>query len=396
VLGTQSVEEQTLNGLRSTAEVLLPEGGYHRLATLPSLTGLRWTAAFLVFLYHVTVVQYYGGHAATMVNWAFGAGNTGVSFFFVLSGFVLAWSAAPTTRAVQFWRRRFARIYPLHLATVLLALLLAFTLAPGTKPDFAQLLSNLSLTQSWIPNVSYYQSVNPVSWSLACEAFFYLLFPLLIRPLKRLGSRGNLILVGGCIGLEFLIPLVAHHLYPHDSLGFPLYFFPLERLPEFVLGMALARVVMAGRWRGPGVAVSVAITIFGYFLTYRVPDQYRYEACTVIGIACLIAAVALADVKGEPSPFRSRRAVKLGELSFAFYMIHLLVMRTGEYVFRAHPQEGWIFGSVAVVASFTLSLTAAWLLHTYVEKPMRRLILAKPGGRAPRPKPDEGAPVQAG
>lgn len=380
MLGTQSVGEAALTELRSTADPVLPEGGLHRLSTLPSLTGLRWTAAFLVFLYHVTVVQYYGGHAATMVNWAFGAGNTGVSFFFVLSGFVLVWSAPPTVKAGQFWRRRFARIYPLHIATALLALLLAFTLAPGTKPSLAELVSNLSLTQSWIPNVSYYQSVNPVSWSLACEAFFYLLFPLLIWPIRKLTGRVNLGIVVGCIGLEFLIPLAAHHLYPHYSLGFPLYFFPLERLPEFVLGMALAQLVMAGRWRGPGVAVSVAITIFGYFLTYRVPDEYRYEACTAIGIACLIAAVALADVKGEPSPFRSRRSIKLGELSFAFYMIHLLVMRTGEYVFRAHPMEGWAWGSVAVVVSFTLSLTAAWLLHTYVEKPMRRLILAKPGG----------------
>ncbi|HWG26224.1 MAG TPA: hypothetical protein VG296_19075 [Actinospica sp.] len=89
-------------------------------------------------------------------------------------------------------------------------------------------------------------------------------------------------------------------------------------------------MVIAGRWRGPGVAVSLATTIVGYFLTYQVHAEYRYEACTAIGIMCLIAAVALADIRSEPSPWRSRRAVKLGELSFAFYMIHLIVMRTGE------------------------------------------------------------------
>jgi len=60
-------------------------------------------------------------------------------------------------------------------------------------------------------------------------------------------------------------------------------------------------------------------------------------------------------------------------------MVQLLVMRTGEYVFRAHPQEGWLFGTVATVASFTISLAAAWVLHNHVEKPVRRLII----GRAP-------------
>jgi peptidoglycan/LPS O-acetylase OafA/YrhL len=374
---TQTVDEIPPSALQATAEPPPPSSTKNRPSTLPSLTGLRWSAALLVFLYHVSVVQYFGGKSASLVNWAFDAGNTGVSFFFVLSGFVLAWSTPQTSRATQFWRKRFARIYPLHLTTALLALLLAFTLAPGTKPDFAQLATNLSLTQSWIPNVSFYQSMNPVSWSLACEAFFYFLFPFLIGPLRRLESRGNAIIITACIAFEFLIPMLTNHLHPVGGPGFLLYFFPLVRLPEFLLGMALAQVVAADRWRGPGVAMSLAITMFGYFLTARVHLDYRYEACTAIGIMCLIAAVAIADVRGEPSPWRTPRAVKLGELSFAFYMIHLLVMRTGEYVFRPHPQEGWLFGSAATIASFTISLTAAWILHNHIEKPTRKLLLSQ-------------------
>ncbi|HWG26225.1 acyltransferase [Actinospica sp.] len=205
------------------------------------MTGLRWSAALLVFLYHVSVVEYFGGPAASRVNWAFGAGDVGVSFFFVLSGFVLSWSTPPTTRAVQFWRRRFARIYPLHLMTALLALTLTFTLTPGTKPSLGQLAANLTLTQAWFPNGSFYQSVNPVSWSLSCEACFYFLFPLMINLLRRLGGRGNSIVVAGCVVLEFLMPKLAGHLVPAHSLNFVLYYFPLERPPEFLLGMALAR-----------------------------------------------------------------------------------------------------------------------------------------------------------
>ncbi|MEU2827386.1 hypothetical protein ABZ667_01750 [Streptomyces lavendulae] len=50
--------------------------------SLPSLTGLRWTAALMVFLYHVHIVEYFGGRAQDAITFAFGAGNSGVSFFF--------------------------------------------------------------------------------------------------------------------------------------------------------------------------------------------------------------------------------------------------------------------------------------------------------------------------
>ena len=354
-----------------------PDAGRERRSALPSLTGLRWIAALLVFLYHVSVVQYFGGRPAHLWISAFGPGNTGVSFFFILSGFVLSWSTPRVTRAFTFWRKRFARIYPLHLATALLALAFAFAFAPDTKPDFAELVTNLLLVHSWIDNGAFYQSVNSVSWSLSCEAFFYLLFPLLIIPLRRIGGRGNLIIVVGCIALEFLIPSTVTHLFPARSQNFLLYYFPPARLPEFVLGMALAQVVIAGRWRGPSLATSVAITTAGYFLSADVHLDYRYYTCTAIGITCLIAAAAQADLRGEPSPWRGRRAVKLGEISYAFYLIHILVMRVGEYVYRPHPQHGWLYGSLDTATSFAVALTAAYLLHTYIETPMHKLLKPK-------------------
>src|SRR3954466_10818588 len=91
---------------------------------LRSLTGIRWLAALLVFAYHVHVIRYFrDGPAGTVVDWLFGAGVTGVSFFFVLSGFVLAWSARDGDPPRSFWLRRIARVYPVHLVTALTALL---------------------------------------------------------------------------------------------------------------------------------------------------------------------------------------------------------------------------------------------------------------------------------
>ncbi len=89
---------------------------------LPSLTGARFLAALGVFAYHshVRVSSPIPASTKALRYWASAAGAVGVSFFFVLSGFVLTWSARPGQRARTFWRRRVAKIYPNHLATFVL------------------------------------------------------------------------------------------------------------------------------------------------------------------------------------------------------------------------------------------------------------------------------------
>jgi peptidoglycan/LPS O-acetylase OafA/YrhL len=335
----------------------------------------------MVFLFHAQLVEYIGGRAGSTLGFAFGLGNTGVSFFFILSGFVLAWSTAPGSRGVvKFWRRRFARVYPLHLATAALALLMAYWLGAGGKPQDRPLLMNLLLVQSWFHDGNYYQGVNPVSWSLACEAFFYFIFPLVIRPLRALGWRGMAVLALASSAAVLAMPtLVDHFVHPAHAI-WALYYFPLARVPEFFLGIALAELVRAGRWRGPGLTVSFGLFLAGYFIASQADYAYRFAACTLLGFATLIPAAAMADLNGEPSPWRGKLSVKLGEISFAFYMVHLLVMRTGETVWRSHPKEGWWpNGLVVVTVVFTIALALAWALHTFVENPGRKLLLRQWG-----------------
>ncbi|MFJ8161822.1 acyltransferase family protein [Streptomyces sp. NPDC096136] len=358
-----------------------------RPVALPSLTGLRWTAALMVFLYHVYVVEYFGGRAQGLVAAAFGVGNTGVSFFFVLSGFVLAWSTAqaPTGRGiVRFWRRRFARVYPLHLVTAVAALVLVWLLGAGEKPAAGPVAANLGLVQAWVPQVPYFQGLNPVSWSLAAEAFFYVSFPFLVWPLRRLGWRGSAVVAALSLAAVVAIPTWAELAHHSDGQIWADNFFPLYRLPEFVLGIALAELVRAGRWRGPGLTVSLALTMGGYFLSQQADYAYRAAACTVVGYAALIAAAAQADLRGEPSPWRGRLSVRLGEVSFAFYMVHILVIRTGESLFGGHPKlDLWGGGLLVLAAAFSVSLALAWALYAWVEVPGRRLLLRSRRGGTP-------------
>jgi len=346
--------------------------------SLPSLTGLRWMAALLVFGLHVHNFHYFDGTAGSLVTWAFGAGATGVSFFFVLSGFVLTWSARPGDRAPAFWRRRIARILPVHLVTAAIALLMAYTLAHQSKPTLSQGMANVLLVHSWWR--PWWQTLDPVSWSLACEAFFYAVFPLLALLLRRLGARGSAVLAGASVLAVLAVAWVdAHHWLDQQIASFP-----AARLPEFVLGVALARLVLLDRWRGPGLEASLAIAIIGYFLVPQVYDRYQTTTCTVIGFALLIAAAAVADLRGLPSMWRHRRLVRLGELSFAFYMVHLLVLRAGTNLLGVKPLFGPTAGLAVTAVAFAVSLGLSWVLYEAVERPARRLLLRRRRSAEPR------------
>ncbi|MFG2356233.1 acyltransferase family protein [Streptomyces sp. NPDC048521] len=351
------------------------------MPSLPSLTGLRWVAALLVFGLHVNNFGYFGGTGGRLASWGFGAGATGVSFFFVLSGFVLTWSARPGDRVLAFWRRRVARVYPVHLATLAVALLMAYTTAHQPRPTLKQAAANGLLLHAWWH--PWWQTLNPVSWSLACEAFFYAAFPLLILLLRRLDARGSVALGGSSVAAVLLLGWSdAHHWWTYS-----LYSFPAARLPEFVLGAVSARLVLLGRWRGPGLEASLALALIGYFFVPQVTPGYSATVCTIIGFGLLIPAAAVADLHGLPSLWRHRRLVRLGELSFAFYMIHLLVLRAATPVLGTKPHFGVLAGLAVTTAAFTVSLALSWVLYEAVECPARRLLLRRRRVSSPEQAP---------
>jgi peptidoglycan/LPS O-acetylase OafA/YrhL len=338
---------------------------------LPSLTGLRWLAALLVFGLHIELAGYFGGRGAKVAAGAFASGDTGVSFFFVLSGFILMWSARPHDRPLGFWRRRAARIYPVHLATAGLALLMAYTITPYMKPTGRETAANLLLVHSW--TYSLRETLNPVSWSLACEAFFYALFPLFAFLLRRCSARTATVVAGLSLLAAASIPSLNTLL----NLGWHPYYYPPARLPEFVLGIALARLVLLDRWHGPRLRTAMAITVVCYFFATELGGA-QHGAAPLLGFALLIPAGARADLSGAPSLWRHPALVRLGELSFSFYMIHLLAIRAGERLFHAYyPHLPALPALAATGAALAASLALAWLLYEAVERPGRRLLLRR-------------------
>ncbi|MEH1102524.1 acyltransferase family protein [Micromonospora sp. CPCC 205561] len=369
---------------------------------LPSLTGLRWVAALLVFGFHAGTMGIIAepDHRA-VVNWVFTLGLSGVQFFFILSGFVLVWSARPTDTRRAFWRRRVAKIWPSHALLWALALAVAAWFADPVDPGVA--LENLFLLQAWDPRPGHFYSINTVSWSLSCEFFFYLCLPLAL-PLIRRARPWALWSVVAAVPLLILALWPAQALVPEESRWWFTQIFPPVRSLEFWMGVAAAELMRRGRWRGPGLPVASLVFVATWVGAAQWVRAELWAALLSVAYILVITAAADADVRGRRSPWRSRPMVWLGEVSFAFYLVHVLVMVS---VLRFTGDWGVGFGGwwgLAVVLGFLLvNLVLAGLVHRLVENPLMRLLAPRrPSRAAPRgtdataPRPGGTVPPEGG
>ncbi|MGW0792239.1 acyltransferase family protein [Streptomyces sp. NPDC002911] len=380
-----------------------------RRPTLPSLTGIRFLAALLVFLAHSTMLfnpldpkapftLFHDPNVAKPLAGFFdSAGNIGVSFFFVLSGFVLTWSSTPGDRFTRFWRRRALKVYPNHIVTWALAMWLFASATP-----LHAWLPNLFLVHTFSNRVDTVQSVNFPSWSLCAEVLFYALFPLFIALVRRIAENRLWLWAGGMVAGVAGVTVLTRYI-PGDARlpGLELainqqwfsYAFPPPRLFEFVLGMMLARIVIAGLWPRIGLLPSAALFAVGYYGAIAAPAPYSFSLTTIVPTGMIICAAAARDVQGEGGWLAGRTMVWLGKVSFAFYMAQVLVLFYG----RPELLDGRTFTTgtalILLAGLFLANLLAAWLLHSLVEAPvMRRWSHSRKRPAPPSPPTPQSAP----
>lgn len=334
----------------------------------------------MVFFFHASIGQLYSaqGADARFLN-LFGQGGwSGVGFFFVLSGFVLTWSMRPADTARRFWRRRFFKIYPNYLVAFVAAAILLGVVSHQAFNDGKAIL-DLLLLQAWSPLVQYNTSFNPVSWSLSCEAFFYLLFPVLIWLIAKIRSERLWLYAGATVGAILLMPIVALAL-PHQPVeplvnasGYQawfIYLFPPVRMLDFVFGILLARIVLTGRKVPVGLGGAAALVILAFVVAPSFPLTYHLTAITVLPLGLLVAAGAREDIQSRATWLSSRPMVWLGEISYAFYLVHFLVLEYGHELLGTQWNGAAATGIVAVL--FCGSLVVASLQYYSVERPMMR------------------------
>jgi len=367
---------------------------------LHALTSLRFFAAAMIVIHHTHNYFGYGTDLAMRV-----ALDRGVSFFFVLSGFILFYAHRSMESGgdnARFVVSRLARIWPSHLAMALFVFIaLPYPHGyPGSTPGAGTYLVNLLLLHSWIPLPSFTFALNGPSWSLATELFFYVSFPFLILNWRR--TRWSKLALCFVLGLAAaaagtladapVLPWGENGVYAQ---GF-VYFFPPARIIEFCMGMLAASIWLDRRALAQrlGTATWTAIELLACLTTalalmylgrlpgwVGVPDGTFALWLTQIICAPVFAILipVLAYGEGMVSRLLSvRPLVLLGEISFALYLVHSPIAQ----ILFAYPGfTGFATIEAQLVLYWAVSLFAAWGLWNLIEKPGRELILAFYDGR---------------
>lgn len=331
---------------------------------LDSLTALRFVAAALVVGHHAW--DWDRGDVPAMAEALFYQGPVGVSFFFVLSGFVLTWSRQDSDTPARFYRRRFARIYPAYLAVWLAAVAYRLLAGDGFDPES---LAALTLLQAWVPVEGIYFSGLAVFWTLSCEAFFYAVFPFLIGRLARSASAtlGRL-LVALVAGHILIVIAVAASPIPQDVERWVTGFFPPFRLLEFVVGILLALLVRRGSWPRVPLGWAGVLLAGAYMVAGLVPFALMRTAITLVPLVLLIGAAAQRDLAGG-SPLAVRWLIRLGIWSYALYLVHPLVLTVCHSVV---PMRGGALSYADAAVCLGLAVAASALLYGLVEAPAER------------------------
>ncbi len=343
------------------------------------LTGIRFLAAFHVVWYH---------YAPQLTGWPRGVVQNGymaVALFFILSGFVLAYNYEG--RAMdrrRFWLARFARIYPAYLLAFLLLMpAVAVRLLRADPGRFvASGLAAGSLSQGWYPPLALVW--NGPGWSLSNEAFFYLLFPMLLPALSRLSHRGLGVTAAVC-SLAAPLPM-AVELWVSGTASSS--FVPMFRLAEFTIGVVAGLCFMRGvRLRGWLPFPSAALAAFAVFSSGWVPESLRPGLAAPLFALFVLALASSGGVGCRILGWKPMCA--LGEASYSVYILQSPVMA----FFLAATQGLSAAGARAPLTWMQFWLYAAVLVasalasYRWVEIPARRWILARWSRRVADGKP---------
>lgn len=350
-----------------------------KIIRLDALTGARFFAALLVFGLHSGYFLQMTGFYREWLS----RGYAGVTFFFILSGFILTVVYGGRMRQAG-WRHRFfgarvARIYPIALLTFLVAVPPTFhKLGPLGIHAVLTAFLNVLLLQSWDSSPRVFFAFNAPAWSLSDELFFYIVFALflldLVMRIQRMRTVVAVVfaIMAGEATVTYLIWSMTHSVF-----SYYIYIFPPTRLLEFALGMVLGRAfVLSGTHGAPrrGVFVWFGLAASGMALFLPPPGFLRPLSASFVfvpGFAALIWGLASphSAVGGALArPFM----VRLGEESYAFYLWHQLIFRYvyGAFlVFHWNPDE--LEAVVLVLAIFVATLVVARLSYRHVEVPWR-------------------------
>ncbi|WP_244832356.1 acyltransferase [Caballeronia sp. TF1N1] len=364
---------------------------------LPALTSIRFVAALTVVLSHFSERGLFD--LPKPIFDLVDGGRSAVSMFFVLSGFILAYtyrSQLASTGPRPFYVARFARIYPVILLGLALCVpvvgILLYTHDSERMLDFFALkdrvplsltlsfIAQLLLLNGWFPFAAINQPWNGPSDSVSCEAFFYAVFPWLLRKLGGVSIvRAVLICAAIWLTQGVVADLIMTHV-PISRSAFIVIMLPLLRIPEFILGIGAALVFLSVRESGmqrQSHALAMVVTalaglaVFGLWQPPIFPPYFPAYYMQAPFFAILILGLALLE-RPVLGILNARWLVRLGEASYSLYLVHLPILLLA-ILAGFDRSNGWI----AIVFAVAFSV----VVFQFYEEPMRRYIRARLSGR---------------
>lgn len=314
---------------------------------IPPLTSIRLFFILIIYLFHC--------HVPYSQN----MGCFGVSFFFILSGFVLSLSyKEKILRSIsykEFYIKRISRIYPIHLLVLSLYVLVSIitneTIVNHINWLF-KLILNLLLLQSYIPISTVYFSFSG-AWFLSTIILSYLLFPYAIRLVHNYKYKSYLLLM--------VIP-ICMLLYSGNQAMYLFYINPIVRFGDFFLGICLADVF---RRIDKNIsyqqatfleicALILSITLYCISLKYNI-GSFNYSCFYWLQSCILILLLGIN--KGFISKILSNKIFIMGgKLSFAFFLFHPFLIHFLKLNVSMEPVSYVSLICFIAFASFALSL----------------------------------------
>lgn len=338
---------------------------------IKNLQALRFVFCILIFVFHFT------GQLHTSTTFTYG-GDAGVAFFFMLSGFVLSTGCgskidAGTLHWRPFMLSRLRKLYPLHLAALLISMALSLYAGEEFKPF--EFLAQLFMLQSWALSENYIIYGNAVSWFLGPLFLCYALFPWLYRSMTGKGKEWSKMVLG-----LYIVAYTGIRYFSNEEIDGFLYAFPPLRVMDFAIGILAYRSYRSGIKGLPRERIQqlttcqatfvellvVALCFTTYLLYPELPSWIRFSALYWIPFAVAIRYFALADSsRGIISRmFRLRTFQWLGGISFEIYMLHLIAITVSCFVY------GRLFGydGINIVALFLLCFAVVLIMSAAAKR----------------------------
>jgi len=333
---------------------------------IKNIQALRGIAAILIYYHH------FGFQNSVVMSF----GDYGVTFFMVLSAFVLCLSYSKKRRGdicntILFMKSRFYKIYPIYIVFWFVAIMIL----PYSGYAIGKILG-IFLLQTWVPVPDIYFAGNPTSWFIADLMFCYVLF----IPLNSLANNKTLMM---CFTAYYILYFIVSFNIPNEFVTPIIYISPLMQLAPFMLGIFLFKIyqsvlkskvsIMIRKNASLISIVIILMTVLQMFVYEYVSVRFTLSSYWWFIVSLTILIFSITDSKPNiiSSLFHSRLMQTIGNVSFSLYLIHYIVINIwhrleGHFIMSDFKFSLFWQSVVLLVILIPLSI----VVNKFIEKPL--------------------------